>query len=77
MLVYPLQKLSLVFQSIVQTQGLVRDDLLASQEPVWSHPVVEVDYHNAFPRGANNFSPVKVGVAIVVETATLDEDVDR
>ena len=73
-LLYPLQSLDLIFQTIVGTAAL--DDLIRSQETIRSNAVVEVDDNNVVVAGFNQTRAVVVGVRVCVESTALDEEVD-
>ena len=74
-LLQPLQRFPLVFQSVVYTAA--SQHFLACQKPIWTNPVIEIDHNNIHSTSLYQTAPIVIGIRIGVESATLNEEVYR
>ena len=77
MILHPFQQLSLVFQAIVEAQGFVVRNLLASEEAIRPDSIIEIDHDKLAVGGTNQIGAIVVEIPVDAETAALDENIDR
>lgn len=66
----------MILEPVVQAQGLVGNNLLASKEAIGPYTVVEIDHDHAVVGSCNEVCTIVVCIAVGIEAAALDEDVD-
>lgn len=74
-LLQPLQRFSLVFQSVVYTAA--SQHFPACQKSIWTNSVIEIDHNNIHPTSLYQPAPIVVGIPVGVKSATLNEEVYR
>ena len=75
MRLHPVQRFSLVLQTIVQTSTLLH--FFTGQESIGRNTVIERDDHDVHARCNNEARSVKIRICVRVEAPALDEEVHR
>jgi hypothetical protein len=75
-LLYPFERLSLIFQTVVQAKASVGSYLRGCKESVRPDSVIEVDYDHVIVASFDEVCSIVIRIAVCIEASTLDKDVD-